>query len=116
MSSTNQVWAIGRSVTLAGEAFTVRAAIVDADNFAPNSFVLAARRDSALYRFFPHKGIDRGLERISPVWAANPRRDKSPDVGHRARKGSSTQRRVTRFQARRKQAPGRKVATLMVAG
>jgi hypothetical protein len=103
-------------VTLAGEKFTVRAAVVDAEDFAPNSFVLAARRDSSLYRFFPHKGMDKGFERISPVWAAVPRQDRSPDLSYRARKGSSMQRRITRFQVRRKQAPGPRTATSMAAG
>ncbi|MFM0031176.1 hypothetical protein PQR70_33670 [Paraburkholderia madseniana] len=69
MSSTKQIWTAGRVVTLAGEKFTVKAAVVDAEDFAPNSFVLAARRDSSLYRFFPHKGIDKGLARIFPVFA-----------------------------------------------
>jgi hypothetical protein len=95
-------------VTVAGQRFTVKAAVVDANDLAPNSFVLAARRDSTLYRFFPHKGIDKGFERISPVRAVVPRQDRSPDVSYRARKGSPTQRRATRFQARRKRHPAKR--------
>jgi hypothetical protein len=115
IKNSKQDWTVGGTVTVAGQRFTVQAAVIDADDFAPNTFVLAGCRDSTLYRFFPHKGIDRGLERISPVWAAVTRQDRSPDVSYRARKGSSTQRRITRFQARRKYAPGPKVATPVAA-
>ncbi|OAJ61495.1 hypothetical protein A6V36_24290 [Paraburkholderia ginsengiterrae] len=87
-------WVVGSTVTLGSEQFTVRAAVIDADDFAPNSFVLAARRDSTLYRFFPHKGIDKGLVRIFPVYA-------DPTPLARARKTFPTPRRGARLYERR---------------
>ncbi len=59
ITKTKQSWAVGATVNVGFLSLVVKAAIPTPGDYAPDSYILVNQAGTQLYRFVPHKGVEK---------------------------------------------------------
>ena len=59
VNNSKQDWAIGNTVKVGFLYLVVKAAIATPGDYAPDAYILANKAGTQLYRFVPHKGVEK---------------------------------------------------------